>query len=380
MGKHTIRGRHVRGGAGVNDPGRVALQLHVLQSSNEAGYIPGAGGGVGAAGGRLERSEGGVGLRGRPEDALVAPNLGTRTSRGAKTSLAALSRRGDALSRGHTVAGPGIEAPGNAFVGAGAAGGVGEAAVGVWEGLLAALLGVRPPAALLLLLVTALLLPLVTTRRGGSSQEGGGGAHFLLVVQTQFFEKELVPGVGEGEGLLSGDGVGDSGVDLVEPAQQIEDEVGLRYGLPDIAQFVGLLLHANAVGVNGQVPLSHRVEFVIQEDGARSFVRLEHSADGRPKGARRLRVVGHGEVEDGVGDGAVHPSADAEVSLRPGLVGGARGGGGGEMVQQPEFPTRGLERRRPLGEVGGLQLKGHGDVELDVDGGEGADGRGRVSP
>jgi hypothetical protein len=54
----------VCGGAGVNNP--VAQQFHVLQSSDEAGCIPGAGGGVGAAGGGLERSEGGIGLRGRP--------------------------------------------------------------------------------------------------------------------------------------------------------------------------------------------------------------------------------------------------------------------------------------------------------------------------
>ena len=64
----------MRRGAGVNNPGRVALKLHVLQGSDEACCIPGAGGGVGAAGGRLEWSEGGVGLRGRPEDALVAPS------------------------------------------------------------------------------------------------------------------------------------------------------------------------------------------------------------------------------------------------------------------------------------------------------------------
>jgi len=172
---------------------------------------------------------------------------------------------------------------------------------------------------------------LVTAKRGGSSQEGGGGAHFFLVLQAQLFEEELVPGGSEGEGLRPGDVVGDVGVDLVEPSQQVEDEVGFRDGLPNVAQFVGLLLHANAVGVNGQIPLSHRVELVIQEDGARSFVRLEHRADGRPKGARRLLVVGHGEVEDGVGDGAVHPSADAEVSLQPGLV-GVRGGDGGEMM------------------------------------------------
>jgi hypothetical protein len=62
---------------------------------------------------------------------------------------------GDALSRGYTFAGPGIEAPGNAFVGAGAAGG---ATGRVGEGLLATLLVVRtPPALLLLLLVTTKL-------------------------------------------------------------------------------------------------------------------------------------------------------------------------------------------------------------------------------
>jgi hypothetical protein len=137
----------VRRGAGVNNPGRVALQLHVQQGSDEASCIPGAGGGVGAAGGCLEWSEGGVGLRGRPENTQGAPSLGTRTS------LAALSRRGDALSRGHTFAGPGIKALGNAFVGDGVAGVVGEAARGVVEGLLAALFGIRASAALLVLLL-----------------------------------------------------------------------------------------------------------------------------------------------------------------------------------------------------------------------------------
>lgn len=137
----------MRRGAGVNNPGRVALKLHVLQGSDEACCIPGAGGGVGAAGGRLEWSEGGVGLRGRPENAQGAPSLGTRTS------LAALSRRGDALSRGHTFASPGIKAPGNTFVGAGVAGVVGEATRGVVEGLVAAFFGIRAPAALLVLLL-----------------------------------------------------------------------------------------------------------------------------------------------------------------------------------------------------------------------------------
>jgi hypothetical protein len=55
-----------------------------------------------------------------------------------------------------------------------------------------------------------------------------------------------VPGGSEGEGLRPDDVVGNVGVYLVEPSQQVEDEVGFRDGLPNVAQFVGLLLHANA--------------------------------------------------------------------------------------------------------------------------------------
>jgi hypothetical protein len=55
---------------------------------------------------------------------------------------------------------------------------------------------------------------------------------------------------GEGEGLLFGDVIGDAGVDLIESAQEVENEDGLRYGLPDVMQFVSLLLHANAVDVD----------------------------------------------------------------------------------------------------------------------------------
>jgi hypothetical protein len=70
--------------------------------------------------------------------------------------------RGDALSLGHTFAGPRIEAPGNVFVGAGA----------IEEGMLGALFGVRAPATLLLLLLL----------RGGSSQEGGGSTRLFVVL------------------------------------------------------------------------------------------------------------------------------------------------------------------------------------------------------
>ena len=51
-----------------------------------------------------------------------------------------------------------------------------------------------------------------------------------------------MPGGSEGEGLRPDDVVGDVGVDLVEPSQQVEDEVGFKDGLPNVAQFVGLLV------------------------------------------------------------------------------------------------------------------------------------------
>jgi hypothetical protein len=72
-------------------------------------------------------------------------------------------------------------------------------------------------------------------------------------LQPQLLEELMARG-GEGEGLLSGDVISDAGVDLVKSAQEVEDEVGLRYGLPDVTQFVGLLLRVKAVGVDGQVP------------------------------------------------------------------------------------------------------------------------------
>jgi len=145
-------------------------------------------------------------------------------------ALAALSRRGDALSRGYTFAGPGIEAPGSAFVGAGTAGVVGEAAGGVWEGLLGALFGVRAPATLLLLLL------LETTIRGGSSQEGGGSTRLFVVLQPQLLQEELMACGGEGEGLLSGDVVGDARVDLVEsaPHRRLRTRLGSDTGCPTL--------------------------------------------------------------------------------------------------------------------------------------------------
>ena len=48
------------------------------------------------------------------------------------------------------------------------------------------------------------------------------------------------------------------------------------------------------------------------------------------------------------------------------------------MLQQAKLPAHGAESHRPLGEVGGLQLEDHGDVQLDIDSGEGAEVAPRV--
>jgi hypothetical protein len=108
-------------------------------------------------------------------------------------------------------AGPGIKGPGNAFVGARAD----------EEGLLGALFCVRVPATLLLLLL-----------RGCSSQEGGGSTRLFIILQPQQLKEELMARGGEGEGLLSGNVIGDAGVDLVESTQGLRTRLGSDTGCP----------------------------------------------------------------------------------------------------------------------------------------------------
>jgi hypothetical protein len=55
----------------------------------------------------------------------------------------------------------------------------------------------------------------------------------------------------------------------------VKNELRIDDGVADVTQGIGSSLHLLAVVVNGEVTLSHQVEFVTQEDGARGFVRLE---------------------------------------------------------------------------------------------------------
>jgi hypothetical protein len=107
--------------------------------------------------------------------------------------------------------------------------------------------------------------------------------------------------------------------------KEIEDELRVLHGVVDITEGVGDGFHVLAVGGDVGVALLHGVELVIEEDGSGLLVGAEDVLDGDPKSMGRLVVVVHGEVEDGVVDGAEDPTLDAAVCLVPIRVGGIGG-------------------------------------------------------
>lgn len=59
----------------------------------------------------------------------------------------------------------------------------------------------------------------------------------------------------------------------------VEDELRMDNGVADVMRGINGSLHLLAVVVDGVVALSRRIEFVTQEDGVRSLVRLEEVGD-----------------------------------------------------------------------------------------------------
>ena len=76
------------------------------------------------------------------------------------------------------------------------------------------------------------------------------------------------------------------------------------------------MLHLLRVGVDREIALGHAVELLPKDDRPRLLVRLEQGLDGDVQSSRVLIGL-HGEVEDGVVAGAVHPTTDVGVGLRP---------------------------------------------------------------
>jgi hypothetical protein len=110
--------------------------------------------------------------------------------------------------------------------------------------------------------------------------------------------------------------VGGGGEPGVEAAQEVEDKLRGGYGVANLPKGIGGTLELLGVGVDREVALGQVVELQLEDDGARLLVRLEQCFDGDVQRAGVLSRL-HGEVEDGVVDGAIHPAADASVGLRP---------------------------------------------------------------
>jgi hypothetical protein len=84
----------------------------------------------------------------------------------------------------------------------------------------------------------------------------------------------------------------------------------------DLPERISGALQLLGIGVDGEVALGQVVELLLEDDGARLLVRLEQGLDGDVQGAGVLIRL-HGEVEDGVIGGVVHPPANTRVGLRP---------------------------------------------------------------
>ena len=139
--------------------------------------------------------------------------------------------------------------------------------------------------------------------------------------------------------------------------------------MADFPEGIGGVLHPLGVGVDGEVALGHAVEFLPKNDSARLFVRLEQGLDGD----EQIRF--HGEVENLIIDGAIHPATDAGIRLRPRGVSRARVLRAIDVTEQPVLGAESGEESLPLGEVGALEAEGDRDVLLHVDGVGDVEGR-----
>ena len=87
----------------------------------------------------------------------------------------------------------------------------------------------------------------------------------------------------------------------------------------------------------------------------------------------RCLIGCHGEVEDGLGDGAVQPCANAAVVLGPSLINRFGSRGPIDVLEESKLAAHGMEEGAPLGVVRRMKLQGYVDVSLHVDGRKGAD-------
>ena len=119
----------------------------------------------------------------------------------------------------------------------------------------------------------------------------------------------------------------------------------------DLPHGVGSLLHLLRVGVDGEITLGHAVELLPKDDRPRLLVRLEQSLDGDVQ-SMRILIRLHGEVEDGVVAGVVHPPANAGVGLGPRRVSRTSSLRVVDVSEQSVLPANSGEEGLPLGVIG----------------------------
>jgi hypothetical protein len=141
--------------------------------------------------------------------------------------------------------------------------------------------------------------------RPGDGEEGGAGNRLFIVRETELLECQYFMGSGE---CRKDNGVGDIvdgvGEVRIEATQKGEDELRVLHGMGYIAKSGGLSLQPLAVRRDGAVPLHHGVEFIEEKDGAWLPVGAQDPLNGHPQIVGSWIGVVHGEVEDGVVNGA----------------------------------------------------------------------------
>ena len=136
--------------------------------------------------------------------------------------------------------------------------------------------------------------------------------------------------------------------------------------MADVAKSGGLDLQPLAVRRYGAVTLHHGVKFVEEEDGAWLLVGVEDPFNGHPQITSGGIGTVHGEVEDGVVDGAGDLAPDAALRGIPLRIIRSRGSRAVDVRAKAELAAQRLEEERPLGVVG-LKVQRNRDVRLDTD-------------
>ena len=145
-----------------------------------------------------------------------------------------------------------------------------------------------------------------------------------------------------------GDVVGGVGEARIEAAQKGEDELRVLDRMADVAKSGGLDLQPLAVRRYGAVTLHHGVKFVEEEDGTRLPVGAEDPLNGHPQITGGWISTIHGEVKDGVVDGAGDLSPDAALRGIPLRIIRSRGAEPSMCERRPNLPHSDLKKNAHL--------------------------------